>query len=493
MRRNSTQELEFSMEDYAPLIERAFSFTPGEDSYVVEDIEGEIPRFVRGTYYVNGPARFSHGNLNYRHWLDGDGMVCALHFADERVKFTNRFVRSAKLVAEEEAGRPIFRTFGTRFKGDRLKRGVALESPVNVSVYPYQSSVLAFGEQGLPCELDPLTLETRGEYDFGGALNDVSPFAAHPKFDPVTGEMFNFGIAYSAASPRLNLYRFGAGGELIYRRRLPLPYPCSIHDFSMSQNYVVFYLSPYILDMESLARDGRSLLEALNWKPELGSRLLIVSRETGDQVATVPIGSRYCLHLINCFEAENALTVDVLELDHPIYDQYQVIPDLFSDVCEGRPVRFVVDIDKQKLVETVAIDYGLAPDFPSIKPLQFTHSYRDFWMMGLSATGCRGRKFFDQLAHANWNCPKACDVYRAPALNYLGGEPIFIGNSEEERAGAILCQMFDAKCSQSSFVIFDAFNVARGPVATVRLKKPIHIGFHASFKTEYATPDRLKM
>ena len=104
------------MEDYAPLIERAFSFTPSEHSYVVEDIEGEIPEFIRGTYYLNGPARFSRGSFSYNHWLDGDGMVCALRFDDGRVEFTSRFVQSAKFAAEEEAGRPLFRTFGTAFR-----------------------------------------------------------------------------------------------------------------------------------------------------------------------------------------------------------------------------------------------------------------------------------------------------------------------------------------------------------------------------------------
>lgn len=472
------------MPDYAPLIERAFSHVPREQSYVVENIEGEIPEFVRGTYYLNGPARFSRGSFNYRHWLDGDGMVCALRFEEDSVRFTNRFVRSAKLAAEEEAGRPIFRTFGTSFKGDRLKRGIALESPVNVSVYPYQDSVLAFGEQGLPWKLDPVTLETRGEHNFDGALNDISPFAAHPKFDPSTGEMFNFGIAYAAARPHLNLYRFSASGRLIYRVRVPLPYACSIHDFSLSPNYVVFYLSPYVLNMEALARDGRTLMDALNWHPELGSRLLIVARDTGQEVATIPIGDRYCLHLINCFEEGDRLTVDVLELKHPIYDQYQVVPDLFTDVCEGHPRRFVIAMKEREVVETTTIDYQLAPDFPSIPPKELTQPYTDFWMLGISPTGRRGRKFFDQLAHANWNCAKACDVYQAPPLDYLGGEPIFIGDQHDEESGVILCQLFDAQDMRSSFAIFDAFEVRSGPLATIRLKEPIHLGFHASFNAD---------
>jgi len=472
------------MKDYAPLIERAFSLEPREESYCIENIEGEIPEYVRGSYYLNGPARFSRGSFIYRHWLDGDGMVRALRFANGRVHFTSRFVRSAKLVAEEEAGRPIFRTFGTSFEDDRLKRRIALESPANVSVYPYQNSVLAFGEQGLPWELDPVTLETRGEYNFGGSLNDISPLAAHPKFDSATGEMFNFGIAYSAVEPHLNLYRFGAGGELIYRKRLPLPYPCSIHDFSLSQNYVVFYLSPYILNMESLVRDGRTLMEGLAWEPERRSRLLIVSRDTGQKVATIPIGNRYCLHLINSFELEGRLTVDVLELDHPIYDQYQVLPDLFTDVCEGRPARFVIDLGKHELLETAAIDYLLAPDFPSTAPNQFTLPYRDFWMLGISATGHRGRKFFDQLAHANWMCEKACDVYQASPVHYLGGEPIFIPDPRHERAGVVICQIFDAERVSSAFAVFDAFNVAAGQMATIRLNEAISLGFHAAFKPD---------
>jgi len=475
------------MEDYAPLIERAFSLEPREESYVVGSIEGEVPDYIRGSYFLNGPARFSRGSFNYRHWLDGDGMVCALRFEDGCVHFTSRFVRSGKFVAEEEEGRPIFRTFGTSFEGDRLKRRIALESPANVSVYPHKNSVLAFGEQGLPWELDPVTLETRGEYNFGGSLTDISPFAAHPKFDSATGEMFNFGIAYSAVGPRLNLYRFGVGGELIYRKRLPLPYPCSIHDFSLSPSFAVFYVSPYILNIESLARDGRTLMESLNWEPERGSRLLIVSRETGEQVATVPIGNRYCLHLINCFETEHRLTVDVLELDHPIYDQYQIVPDLFTDVCEGQPVRFVIDVNTRELVKTAAIDYLSAPDFPSISPRQFTQPYRDFWMLGISATGRHGRKFFDQLTHANWSCAKACDLYQAPPLHYLGGEPIFIGNPQDEKAGAIICQVFDAERMVTAFAIFDAFNVAGGPIARLGLKEPIHLGFHASFDPSLST------
>ena len=469
------------MDDHAPLIERAFAATPEEGSYELHGVLGELPRFVRGTYYLNGPARFARGGRRYRHWLDGDGMVCSLHFGDEGVRFTNRFVRSAKFCAEEEAARPLFRAFGTAFESDLLKRKVMLESPVNVSVYRYAGRLLAFGEQGLPVELDPLTLETRGEFNFGGALNDVSPFAAHPKLDRATGELFNFGVAFSARAPLLHFYRFDADARLLFRRRLPVDYPCSMHDFGLSPSYAVFYLSPNLLDMRSLVVEGRTLLDSLRWEPERGSSLLVVSREAGEPVARIPLAPRHCLHLVNCFEEGDLLTVDVLELERPIYDQYEVVPDLFEDVCEGRPVRFRIRPSTGELVARRELDYALAPDFPSTDPRLATLPYEDFWMLGISATGRRGRKFFDQLVHASWGRAGALDVYQAPPFHYLGGEPVFIAGPGGA-GGAVICQEFDARRAESAFVIFDAFDVAAGPVATLRLEAPIHLGFHASFE-----------
>ena len=475
------------LNDHAPLIERAFASAPAEGCYDLGRVEGEVPRFVRGTYYLNGPARFERGGQRYRHWLDGDGMVCSLRFGaggtGGRVRGTCRFVRGEKFKVEEEAGRPVFRAFGTAFESDLLKRKIMLESPINVSVYPYAGRLLALGEQGLPVELDPETLETRGEFNFGGALNDVSPFAAHPKFDRATGEMFNFGIAFSPTAPLLNLYRFDARAGLLQRHRVALEHSCSLHDFGLSPSYAVFYLSPYHLDVRALALEGRTLMDSLRWEPGRGSHLLVVSRESGATVARLPIGSRYSLHVINCFEEGHLLTVDALELDRPIYDQYQVVPDLFTDVCEGRPVRYVVRLPGGELVERREIDYRLAPDFPSIDPRRAARPYEDFWMLGISATGRRGRKFFDQLVHASWGGPLS--VYQAPPFHYLGGEPVFIPDEGDE-GGAVICKAFDAQRRESAFVIFDAFDVAAGPVATLRLDAPIHLGFHAAFVPEPA-------
>src|SRR4029077_3379554 len=197
------------MRDFAPGIEAAFPGEFQEGCQPVECVEGRIPDFARGTYYLNGPARFAIDDLAYQHWLDGDGMVCALRFGARELFLTNRYVRSTKFETEKGCGHPLFRAFGTSFPGSRLN-GVnnGLESPANVSVYHFQDRLLAFGEQGLPWAMNPQTLETLGQVKFNGRLNDASPFSAHPKFDADTGEMFNFGIFFSAQMPRLYLYCF---------------------------------------------------------------------------------------------------------------------------------------------------------------------------------------------------------------------------------------------------------------------------------------------
>jgi all-trans-8'-apo-beta-carotenal 15,15'-oxygenase len=468
------------MPDHAPLLERAFSLDVVERCAAPAETTGTVPPFLRGRCYFNGPARFSRGALRYRHWLDGDGMVAAITFAPGGATFTNRFVRSAKFVREEAEGRPVFRAFGTSFPGDELKRGIGLESPVNVSVYPHGGRLLAFGEQGLPWTLDPVTLETRGICTFEGQLNEITPFGAHPKIDYHSGEFFNFGVSFAPDHPALNLFRFDADERLVYRRRLDLPYPSSIHDFALSARHVVFFVSPLLLDMGALVRNGSTLMDALSWQPERGSRLLVASRDTGEPLASIEAGRGHCLHLVNAFEQDGRLVVDIVEYERPLYDEYQVVPDLFSSVSPGVPTRLLVDVAAARIVERRPVSYARAPDFPAHHTGLTGLPYESLWMLGISAAGRPGRKFFDQLVRVDW-APGHVEVWQAPPGTYLGGEPVFVPEPGSSRSGAVVCQAFDAGSRTSSFVVFDALRVAAGPVATVQLPSPIPLLFHSSF------------
>jgi len=471
-----------ALTDFAPGIEEAFPSRFEEFDGMVECIAGKVPDFVRGTYYLNGPARFQAGSVPYRHWLDGDGMVSMLRFGPDGIRFKNRYVRSTKFVQERESGQALYRTFGTSFPGSRMNRlNNGLENPVNVSVYRFADRLLAFGEQGLPWEIDPETLETRGQFTFNGRVNDASPMAAHPKFDPETGEMFNFGVFFSSQTPRLYFYRFGEDGSL-FRKPVPLPYSCSVHDFALSKHHAIFYLAPYILNIKRFLQEGLTVMDSLSWEPEQGSRLVVLDRGSGEVVASIAAGNRYCLHLMNSFEQHGRLNVDLLEFDAPIYSQYQPVPDFFTTVPQGRPVRFVIDQQARQLLERIAIDGLHAPDFPAINPSHITQPYDDFWTLGISAAGNCGRKFFDQLIHANWSGLRH-ETYQCSSKRYLGGEPVFVGEPGS-RNGVVICQEFDANDRKSYFLLFDSQNVSTGPVARLILNSQLYLGFHAVFLPE---------
>lgn len=460
-----------------PGLERCFFFDEVEDSYDIHISRGALPRWLRGCWYINGPARFERAGRRYSHWLDGDGMICAMHFGAETRHFTNRFIRTRKWTDEESAGRFLYRGFGTAFAGDLLRRNVMLESPANVSIFQYDDNLLAFGEQTLPYSIDPVTLETRGEFDFDGMLNPVSPLAAHAKVD---GGLMNFGVSFSASQPMLNTYEFDKRAGL-RRRRFRLDHQYSIHDFGFTERHMVFFLSPLIMNFERFRSDGASIMDALSWEPELGSRILVTPRRNcADEPFTIDAGGGYMLHMINCFETAAHLIADLLLLDAPVYNQYRPLPDLFISVPRSRPVRYIVDLATRELA-VCPIEYEVASDFPSIDPTLAGHSYSDFWMLTIPDQHQPGPKFFTQLARGSWAGGGVADIYQAPAGEYLCGEPCFVANPSDRSEGLVICEHFQPNLGAANIVLFDAFHLSGGPVASFDLRHPIHPGFHSTF------------
>lgn len=461
-------------------LDALFSAPAEEAAYPVEAAVGRLPDWLAGGYYVNGPGGFQTGDVAYRHWLDGDGMVVGLRFDRGRTRFCSRFVDSRKRCQERRAGRALYRTFGTGFPGDRLRRNVMLEPPVNVAVQPFAGALLALGEQSLPLELDPDTLETRSEYDFHGALNEVSPFAAHAKIEASSGRLVNFGVSYGSARTTLTLYEFDSDGRKISRRREALEAPYTIHDFALSERYAVFHVGRYLLRAERLLAGG-TLFDALEYDAERPCELLLAPRAKAEPVRRIKVDGGYCLHLINAFEQDGVLTVDLILYERPLYPEYQPLPRLFETVSRGRPMRYRLSADASEAQGEPLIGYDAAPDFPSLDPRRLGRPYGAFFCLGMSACGRPGSKFFDQLVRLSWDGDEPA-VYTLPAGEFFGGEPAVAPGPEPDE-DAVIVQRF---AGQPRIALFRAVDIAAGPIAEIPLSTRILPGFHAVFQPREA-------
>src|ERR1043165_1312128 len=183
------------MQQQAPKLARpTISPIPFESDAPFLKIEGELPRERTGTLCRNGPnPQFESPGA---HWFVGDGRLPAFHLEGGRASYRNRWVRTPKWQAEHDAGRALFGGFGQRLPGAPpsapVDGGVA-----NTNIIFHAGRLLALEEGHLPTEIEPGTLPTRGSTNYDGRLN--GPFTAHPKIDPVSGEMIFFG--YNAGGP----------------------------------------------------------------------------------------------------------------------------------------------------------------------------------------------------------------------------------------------------------------------------------------------------
>ncbi|RYE86655.1 MAG: carotenoid oxygenase family protein [Myxococcales bacterium] len=227
---------------------------------------GRLPPGLRGVLFRNGPGRLERGGVAYGHPFDGDGMITRFEVSDRGVAYRNRFVETAEYAAESRAGRMLFRGFGSNLPGGLRANLLRLrfKNAANTSVVAHGGRLLALWEGGLPHDLDPVTLATRGRHDFAGRLRSRAsllertlapdlPFSAHPKLDPETGELFNFGTLLGRR-PQLMIYRVDAAGHLAPPRSLPLDRLVFLHDFVLTRRFLVFFLYPVSFSV------GRALL-----------------------------------------------------------------------------------------------------------------------------------------------------------------------------------------------------------------------------------------
>lgn len=439
-------------------------FAPQREEVDVADLSvaGEIPDDLAGSYLRNGPNPRFDPIGSYVYPLDGDAMVHRIRVEDGRVSYSNRFVRTPMVVAEEAAGHAIWSGITDGYTppasevGDELA-GTMRDLP-DINIVRHGGRLLAMAEADRPYEVSPADLATVAKTDCDGAMLVGS--TAHPKIDPATGEMVLFNYALEA--PYLTWAVVGPDGRTT-RKPTPvdgLDAPIMIHDMALTSRFIVLFVCPLVFDIAAMLRGG----SLLAWQPDRGTRIALIPRN-GDPVRWVDTDPFWVWHVANAFDnPDGTVTVDYVEWTYPGGFADQPRP------ASSELVRAVVDPDAG-IGKTVVSDAVVDMEFPRVDDRLLTRDHRRIASVARAAgdTGQRESLWFHDLAAGT-------ETVWTPGVAV--GEPIFIPGAGRDYWGTIGTDPADLR---SRFYLLDADAPADGPIATVDLPIRVPAGLHGAW------------
>ncbi len=410
-------------------------------------VDGELAPEINGDYLRNGPnPRFSSpGAQTYP--LDGDGMLHRVSLADGTASYTNRFVRTPALRAEEAAGRALWPGGGrdglpgAELVGPELAH-TARDRPC-VNVVQHAGRLLALADSGSPFGISP-DLATIGRETFGGLL--PGGLGAHPRIDPATGEMVVF--CSGPSEPFLTWSVIGADGFPV-RTQTPVEgvkRPVLIHDMALTQTYLVLVIPP-------------------SGTPKHGTRIALIPR-SGGPVRWLADEAFWMTHAANAYDetaADGSVRVVLDYVREPAPGQPGALSRLRLDPAAGRA-------GQQTLAEADVA-------FPRIDDRRLTRPHRV-----IAATLSSGRPpgLADTLA---WFDTRTGRLATWPAGPLVVGEQTFAPRpgDPDPAHGWWLTFATDRTDLTSRLLVLPAEDPAGGPVAAVRLPQRVPLGQHGAW------------
>jgi len=449
-------------------------------------LEGTPPPDLLGTLLRNGNGRFEQHGVPYEHLFDGDGMVARFVFDGHGVRYRNRYVRTREFVAEQAAGRMLYRSFGTNLPGGlRANFGkMQFKNTANTSLVQHGGHLLALWEGGLPHALDPATLATLGRFDYGGVLlNKFSwldrhitpemPFSAHPKLHPTTGVLYNFGTV-AGSQHRLVLYEVSPAGQARVTHALPMPAATFAHDFVLTQSgHQIFFLTPVAFDVLRAFAGFTSPAASIKVDRTQGTQVVVVAPDG----AVHRLATDFCFvfHFVNGYQdADGTLVADALLMDdYPdsLSIRAYLKGDLPDDATQARFTRFRLDLAAGTVRRQPLSDYE--GELPEINPTRTGQPYRYAWSIGRPPG--HPLPLLDHLVKLDVQTGQACTAYQ-PAT--LCSEPVIIPRSgaQAEDDAYLAYLRFDAATHTTDLLVADAASLAT--LARWRLPHNIPLGFH---------------
>ncbi len=411
-------------------------------------VEGEIPAELSGTYLRNG----MNPQSGYSdHWFFGNGMVHAITLGDGRASYRNRFVRTPYYEKDMNMMEAL---------------GQPQASPANTHVVPHAGRILVLEEAHVPWAIDR-DLNTVGCVDFDGRL--TTPFTAHPRVCPETGELLAFGYTMMA-EPYVHYYRLDAKGDLVQHEPISVPRPVMMHDWNVTRNHVIFMDMPLVFSLEG-PNPG------FQWQPEHGARLGVMPRTgTNADIRWYEVDPCFVFHPLNAYEDGDRIVLHVCRQPHAMRSGLADIGDGEDDA--GRLWRWSIDTVGGKVTEDQIDD---APgDFPRVDERRVGLPARYGYVMGLDAEA--PTLTFDRTLY-KYDLETGHRETHDLGEGWYGGEPCFAPRSPDaaEDDGWVLAIVYDQNEDASHLIIIDAQNFAAPPVARVRLPRRVPFGAHGNW------------
>ncbi len=434
-------------------------------------LKGEIPRELRGAYFRNGPSA-KHAPSNRYHWFDGDGMVHGIWFEDGRARYRSRWVQTRGLALEAERGGTVWP--GVLGPFDFSLPGGPLKDTANTDLIAYQGELLALWyESGQLYAMDPQTLETRGIQDFGGAF--TGRVSAHSKTDPNTGDFVFF--SYGDRPPYMRYGVVRPDGS-VHQTDITLPGPRRPHDLGMTGRHTVLHDFPVFFDPAHFEATGKRVPL---FHPDVATRFGVVPRFGSDaDVRWFEAEPCYMLHVVNCWEEGDELVmVGCRTAD----------PTLKPDRADGRIAAMLSALKLQANLYEWRFD--LVKGTTKERPLDDLNA--EFPMINEDVRGTKGRYSYHQRIPyeipATFDGLVKYDLEDGSCERWDYGEGVFGSEAPfcprpggvDEDDGWVLSFVTDRSDWSSACLIFDAKQIAAGPIAEVGVTGRIPAGFHGTW------------
>ncbi len=437
-------------------------------------IEGDLPEGLSGSLYRNGPNP-KYAPVGPYHWFGGDGMVHAFHFNEGRIDYVNRWVETPKQRAEMAVGHSVARTRKTDPETGNVlpdrQNGLA-----NTHIIWHGEQLLALDEGSHPFQVEPHSLSSIGycshEPPLAGAMT------AHPKIDPKTGELHGFGYMTEYAGSSLMTYHvLDKEGRVIRSDQFEAPYPAMVHDFVITQDYVLFPLFPLTFDMARAASIGSPFA----FDAAAGTKIGVLKR--GAPVTDIRwIEGPLCFvfHYQNAWNEGELITLDTIEFavapNFPLADGS--LPS-YAD-AQGKLVRWHLNVKSGEIRRETVLE--VAAEFPRIDERYTASRYRHGYIAAASTRQRGDGGLFHEITHIDMQSGET-QTWDAGVGNGVS-EPVFVPKSKTsaEGIGWLLATIYRHESHTSDLVVLDAASVASGPVATARLDHRIPFGFHGSWR-----------